>query len=152
MVGQIRNRTSKTVDSLALARKAKSGDVRAISQVMTLVENHEPSTKAVLRVLSPPKQRPMVIGMTGYPGAGKSSLIAQLTRAYRQQGKKSESSRWTRQAQSPEGPCSATGSGCRITHAIAACLSAVWPREVNMVESQNPLQKWCKFCRPLGTM
>ena len=88
MVGQIRNRTSKTVDSLALARKAKSGDVRAISQVMTLVENHEPSTKAVLRVLSPPKQRPMVIGMTGYPGAGKSSLIAQLTRAYRQQGKK----------------------------------------------------------------
>jgi len=88
MVAHIRNRTSKTADSLALARKARSGDVRAISQVMTLVENHEPSTKAVLRVLPPPKQRPMVIGMTGYPGAGKSSLIAQLTRAYRQQGKK----------------------------------------------------------------
>jgi LAO/AO transport system kinase len=88
MAGQVQKRAAKTVDPLALARKAKSGDVRAISQVMTIVENHEPSTKAVLRVLSTPRQRPMVIGMTGYPGAGKSSLIAQLTRAYRQQGRK----------------------------------------------------------------
>ena len=88
MAGRIRKRASKTLDPLALARKAKSGDARAISQIMTIVENHDRSTKAVLGALAAPKRRPMVIGITGYPGAGKSSLIAQLTRAYRQQGKK----------------------------------------------------------------
>lgn len=75
-------------DAARLVERVKAGEVRAVSRLMTLVENQDPAGQEALRRLEPPARKPVIVGITGYPGAGKSTLIAQLTRAYRQQGSK----------------------------------------------------------------
>jgi LAO/AO transport system kinase len=69
----------------ALAEQVRSGNVRALSRLMTLVECHHPDGLDGLRRLSADLRRPTVIGVTGYPGAGKSTLINALVKAYRRQ-------------------------------------------------------------------
>jgi len=64
----------------------KAGDIRAVSRMITLLENQEPDGIAALLQLSSVPRHSAVIGITGYPGAGKSTLIDQLVAAYRQQG------------------------------------------------------------------
>lgn len=76
------------MDAVALAEQVKAGDVRAVSRLISLLENGEPDGIASLQQLAPPGRPAAVIGITGYPGAGKSTLIDQLTTAYRRQGKK----------------------------------------------------------------
>src|SRR3989338_163985 len=71
-----------------LAERVKAGDVRAVSRLITLLENAEPAGIAALEKLGSLNRRAAVIGITGYPGAGKSTLIDQLTGAYRRQGRK----------------------------------------------------------------
>lgn len=78
----------EAVENAALVEGVKAGDVRAISRVLTLVEQGDGRSRDLLRALQPSAQEATLIGITGYPGAGKSSLIAQLTTAYRQQGRK----------------------------------------------------------------
>lgn len=78
----------KSTDIVTLVDRVKAGDIRALSRLITLVENQEPEGKAALEHLAPRTRSPTVIGITGYPGAGKSTLIDQLTSAYRRQGKK----------------------------------------------------------------
>jgi LAO/AO transport system kinase len=50
------------------------------------MENREPSSVALLKALFPHSGRAQVIGITGAPGAGKSTLVDQLAREYRRQG------------------------------------------------------------------
>ncbi len=76
------------MDLLALAERVKRGEVRAVSRLITLLENQDPAGMAVLQRLEASSRRAAVIGITGYPGAGKSTLIDQLVTAYRRQGKK----------------------------------------------------------------
>lgn len=71
-----------------LAERVKAGDVRAVSRLITLLENAEPAGIAALEKLGSLNRRAAVIGITGYPGAGKSTLIDQLVAAYRHQGKR----------------------------------------------------------------
>jgi LAO/AO transport system kinase len=78
---------SKT-DVNVLAGRVKAGDVRTISRLITWLENQEPLGTAVLRLLDPVFGHAVIIGVTGYPGAGKSTLIDQLVAAYRRQGRK----------------------------------------------------------------
>lgn len=59
-----------------------------VSRLITLLENQAPAGLAALQWLAPPAQPAAVIGITGYPGAGKSTLIDQLTTIYRRQSKK----------------------------------------------------------------
>lgn len=61
----------------------RSGDVRSISRLITWLENQDPDGLAALQLLGPPPRRAAVIGITGYPGAGKSTLIDVLIAAYR---------------------------------------------------------------------
>ena len=75
-------------DSLALTDRVKAGNVRALSRLITLLENQHPDGIAVLRQLTSGSPRAAVIGITGYPGAGKSTLVAQLVAAYRRSGMK----------------------------------------------------------------
>jgi len=72
----------------ALADQVQSGEVRGVSRLITLIENQDDTGAAVLQRLRPSASKAAVIGITGYPGAGKSTLIAQLVTAYRHQKKK----------------------------------------------------------------
>lgn len=75
-------------DTASLTRLVKAGDMRAVSRLITMLENREPDGLAVLQRLESPTTRATVIGITGYPGAGKSTLIDHLATVYRRQGKK----------------------------------------------------------------
>ncbi len=73
---------------MTLAEQVMAGEVRAVARVITLLENQDPVGTAVLNHLAPTAKRAMVIGITGYPGTGKSTVIDQLITAYRRLGKK----------------------------------------------------------------
>jgi len=70
----------------ALIAQIKAGETRAVSRAITLLESNHPDGPAILQALASSPQQSTIIGITGYPGAGKSTLIAQLTKAYRAQG------------------------------------------------------------------
>ena len=76
------------MDPIALAEHVKTGNVRAVSRLITLLENQEPVGQAALERLNGSPRPAAVIGVTGFPGSGKSTLIDQLVTAYRRQGKK----------------------------------------------------------------
>src|SRR5438034_4286754 len=76
------------MDPIALAEQVKTGNVRAVSRLITLLEIQEPVGQAALERLNGSPLHAAVIGVTGYPGSGKSTLIDQLVTAYRRQGKK----------------------------------------------------------------
>src|SRR5207249_10476320 len=78
---------SNLMDPLALAERVKRGEVRAVSRLITLMENQDPAGMATLQQLEASSRRAAVIEITGYPGAGKSTLLDQLVTAYRRQGK-----------------------------------------------------------------
>ena len=63
----------------------RSGDVRTLARAISTVENHAPGWSDLLKALFPHSGRARVIGLTGAPGAGKSTLVDQLARFYRKQ-------------------------------------------------------------------
>src|ERR1700731_3113707 len=63
----------------------RSGDVRTLARAISTVENRAPGWSDLLKALFPHSGQARVIGMTGAPGAGKSTLVDQLARFYRQQ-------------------------------------------------------------------
>ena len=80
--------TTATERVAALVELVRSGNVRAVSRLITLLERQHPDGTEGLRLLSSEAHPRLVIGVTGYPGAGKSTLIDALVRAYRRQGLK----------------------------------------------------------------
>ncbi|RMG68207.1 MAG: methylmalonyl Co-A mutase-associated GTPase MeaB [Calditrichaeota bacterium] len=71
-----------------LARRIKEGDRRAVGRAISLIEDEVPAAETLLDVLFPLMGKAYRIGITGPPGAGKSTLTAALTRSFRRQGKK----------------------------------------------------------------
>src|SRR5690348_154031 len=63
-----------------------AGDRRALARLLTAVENQRDGVEAALKVLYPHTGHAWVIGLTGAPGTGKSSLVTELAKAYRKQG------------------------------------------------------------------
>src|SRR5712671_2212121 len=61
------------------------GDIRSLARAITLVENRSPDGLELLRRLFPQTGRSRIIGITGSPGAGKSSLVDRLAALYRKQ-------------------------------------------------------------------
>lgn len=71
----------------SLANRVISKDRRAIAQAITVVENDQPEAVSLLHELAPKLGNAYRIGITGPPGAGKSTLTSVLTKAYRKLGK-----------------------------------------------------------------
>lgn len=63
-----------------LAQRLLDGDRRALARAISLVENDDPAGWALVREVYPHTGRAAVIGITGAPGAGKSTLIGQLVK------------------------------------------------------------------------
>src|SRR5262245_42009419 len=61
------------------------GDSRSLARAISLVENRSPEGRALLRAVFPHTGQARVIGITGSPGSGKSSLVERLAAAYRQE-------------------------------------------------------------------
>jgi LAO/AO transport system kinase len=76
-------RADWTVDDLA--EGVRGGDRRALARAISLVENRDPTAYELVRRLYPETGRSSVIGVTGPPGVGKSSLISALVRHVRGQ-------------------------------------------------------------------
>ena len=70
-----------------LVDAALAGDRLALARVLTAVENHTPVAEAALRRLYPMAGRAHLVGITGPPGSGKSTLVAALIGAVRAAGR-----------------------------------------------------------------
>jgi LAO/AO transport system kinase len=66
------------VDANALVDAALAGDRRALARILTAVENRTPVAEAALRRLYPMAGQAHLVGITGPPGSGKSTLVAAL--------------------------------------------------------------------------
>jgi len=66
-----------------LTEQLRSGDIRALSRAISTVENRAPGWSDLLKALFPHTGNTRVLGLTGAPGAGKSTLVDQLARFYR---------------------------------------------------------------------
>ncbi len=65
----------------------RAGDVRALARAISTVENRAPGWSDLLKALFPYSGRARVLGLTGPPGAGKSTLVDQLARLYRKENR-----------------------------------------------------------------
>ncbi|MGD9505856.1 MAG: methylmalonyl Co-A mutase-associated GTPase MeaB [Syntrophobacteraceae bacterium] len=63
-----------------------SGDVRATARLLRDIDDQIPSTRAILRDIYPHTGKAYIIGFTGSPGVGKSTLVDQLTTRCRKEG------------------------------------------------------------------
>ena len=67
----------------SLADRVLSGDPRAMARAISLIENDDPASVDLLRRVFSRSGRAYVVGVTGPPGAGKSTLVDRLTSVIR---------------------------------------------------------------------
>ncbi len=73
--------TEQWVDQL------RAGDPRALARAISTVENRTPGWSELLKALFPHSGHARILGLTGPPGAGKSTLVDQLARRYRKENR-----------------------------------------------------------------
>ncbi len=73
--------------SASLTERARAGDRRALARLLSEVENRTPAAERALRELYPLAGRAHLVGVTGAPGSGKSTLVAALVSEARAAGR-----------------------------------------------------------------
>jgi LAO/AO transport system kinase len=73
--------------SPTLAQRLLDGDRRALARAITLVEDNRPEGWELVKEVYPHTGKASVVGFTGPPGVGKSTLIGALTKAQREAGR-----------------------------------------------------------------
>ena len=94
----------------SLAKRLLAGDRRALARAITLVEDDRPEGWELVREVYPHTGKAAVVGFTGPPGVGKSTLIGALTKPSARPGARSACSRSTPPRRSRRARCSATAS------------------------------------------
>ena len=67
-----------------LLARARSGDKRSLARLVSVIENDQPGAAEAMRALYPETGRAQIIGITGPPGGGKSTLVNRLAGLYRE--------------------------------------------------------------------
>lgn len=70
-------------ETMSLVERVTAGDRRSLSRLISIVENSDPGAEPALEALFPRTGRAFRLGVTGPPGAGKSTLIDALVRSLR---------------------------------------------------------------------
>lgn len=70
-----------------IAKGVLAGDRRSIAKAITIIENNAPKAQALIASIYPHTGKAHIIGITGPPGSGKSTLIGKIIREYRRKGK-----------------------------------------------------------------
>jgi LAO/AO transport system kinase len=84
---QLRLNSILKSDSNNWVERVRSGDVRSLARAISAIENSAPESVELLKALFPFSGKARIIGLTGAPGSGKSTLVDQLAREYRKQQK-----------------------------------------------------------------
>jgi LAO/AO transport system kinase len=74
--------------SLDLIEKVLNGEPRSIARAITAVENGDANAAELMKAIFPNTGKALVIGITGAPGAGKSSLVDKLALFYKNKGER----------------------------------------------------------------
>ncbi len=75
-----------TAAAADLLERARAGDKRAVARLLSVVENDEPGAAEAVSALYPLTGQARIVGITGPPGGGKSTLVNRLAGVYREQG------------------------------------------------------------------
>jgi LAO/AO transport system kinase len=70
-----------------LLEQLRSGDVRTLARAISMVENRSSGWADLLKALFPQTGHARILGLTGAPGAGKSTLVDQLAKRYRKENR-----------------------------------------------------------------
>jgi len=71
-----------------LVHKVLGGEPRSIARAITVIENGSDDSAELMKEIYPATGRAVIIGITGSPGAGKSSLVDKLALFYKEKGER----------------------------------------------------------------
>lgn len=71
---------------MSIAEQILAGDVRAVARLLRDIDDQMPSARDILKELYPHTGRAYILGFTGSPGVGKSTLVDQMAMEYRKKG------------------------------------------------------------------
>ncbi len=88
MIADVSADVSEVAGVAGLMARVRAGEVRALARAISLVEDGSGEAEAILAACQTDRGRAVRVGITGPPGAGKSTLVDQMARALRVLGKR----------------------------------------------------------------